>query len=86
VTTNLKAFIPNMDTKLRHFGIHPRFFGEFRALVEEGTPPSRELGRRLLCVENYKACLNSLLAELSQPVIQKHFPPAVDHFESVEIA
>ena len=81
----MRAHIPNLDTKLRNFGVHPKFFGEFHALVEQGTPPGRELGARLACVENYKACLASLLAELSQPVIQKHFPPSVDHFDSLEV-
>lgn len=74
-----------MQKKLIAFGIDPKFHAEFHALVERGTPPSHELGVRLER-GNYKACLNSILAELSQPVIQKHFPPSVTHFESLEIA
>jgi len=81
----MKAFIPNLDAKLRNFGINPRFFGQLRALIEEGTRPRGELATRLRHVENYKACLDSLLAELSQPVIERHFPPPVSHFVSLEI-
>lgn len=81
----MKAFISDLDTKLRRFGVHPQFFGQLRELVEEGKQPSRELTNRLRHVENYKACLDSLLAELSQPVIQRHFPPPVSHFVSLEI-
>lgn len=80
----MKAFIPDLDRKLANFGIHPKFFGQMRALVEHGTRPGKELLTRLRRVKNYKACLDSLLAELSQPVIQRHFPPAVDHFDSIE--
>jgi hypothetical protein len=81
----MKAFIPDLTEKLSGFGIHPKFHDEMRALVEEGKRPSDELRKRLRHVQNYKACLNSLLAELSKPVIEKHFPPAVDHYESIEV-
>jgi len=80
------AHISDLKRKLRTFDIHPKFDEEFRALIEDGTPPSHELGVRLSSVANYKACLDSLLAELSQPVIQQHFPPSVDHFESLNLA
>jgi hypothetical protein len=81
----MKAFIPDLDRKLGNFGIHPKFFGEMRALVEYGTRPSGELRTRLKHVRNYKTCLDSLLAELSEPVIRQHFPPSVRHFESIEV-
>ena len=80
-----KAFIPDLDRKLGNFGVPPKFFGEMRALVEYGTRPSKELLTRLNHVKNYKTCLDSLLAELSRPFIQQHFPPPVDHFESIEV-
>jgi hypothetical protein len=57
---------------LQSFGIHPKFFGEMRALVEHGTRPSQTLRTRLK--QDYKPCLDSLLAELSQPILAKHFP------------
>jgi hypothetical protein len=79
----LKAFIPDLDKKMKGFGIHPKFFAEMRALVEYGTRPGSELLTRLAHVTNYKACFDSLLAELSQPVVHR-FPP-IDHFESIEV-
>jgi hypothetical protein len=67
----MKAFIENLDSKLRDFGVDERFFGEMRALVEKGTRPCAEL--RKLLRGKYKACFGSLLLELSKPVIQQHF-------------
>lgn len=83
----MRAFIPDLESKLTSFGIRPKFHGDFRALVEQGTPPSHELGVRLATVKNYQTCLDSLMAELSRPVIEKHFSaaPPVDHFEPLEI-
>lgn len=79
------AHIPNLEKRLAAFDIAPKFFNEFRALVEGGARPSKELRTRLKHVANYKAALDSILAELSQPVIAQHFPPQTDHFESLEI-
>lgn len=83
MSRTLKAFIPDLDKKLRDFGIHPRFFDEMHELVEFGTRPGKDLLMRLSRITNYKACLDSLLAELSQPVAHR-FPP-ITHFESIEV-
>jgi len=69
-----------MIDKLKQFGIHPKFHAEFQALVK-GKRPGEELRTRLKHVKNYRACLDSILAELSAPVLQQHFPP---HFESIQ--
>jgi len=45
-----------------------------RALVFDGTRPSKELLRRLRNVGNYAAALQSILVELSKQVKHK-FPP-----------
>jgi hypothetical protein len=82
----MKAFIPNLEEKLRSHDIAPEYFQEFRDLVEHGKSPSTELRRRLRRVVNYKAALDSLLAELSRPVLQRHFPPKVQHFEPLKEA
>lgn len=81
----MKAFIPSLDTKLAIYGIAQEFFGEMRALVENGTRPSKPLRRRLKHARNYKDCLDSLLTELSRPVLEKHFPSPVVSFESIEV-
>lgn len=81
----MKAFVPNLDAKLRVFGVSPSHFGPIRDLVENGTQPSEKLRLRLRRDRRYKAALNSVLAELSQPVIARHFPPVPSSLESIEI-
>ena len=49
-------------------------WGEWRALVFDGTRPSKELLQRLRNVGNYAAALQSILIELSKQVKHK-FPP-----------
>lgn len=73
----MKAFIPNLEAKLTNYRIDPRFFAEMRSLVEQGTRPSDELRRLLKHTRNYVDCLDSLLTELSRPVIDKHLPSLI---------
>jgi len=70
----VKAFVPDLEAKLRSFDINPKFFEEFRGLIEEGIRPSQALRTRLARAKKYRACLDSLLTELSQPVAHR-FPP-----------
>ena len=73
-----------LELILDQHGIHPKFWPEMKALVFDGTRPSRELKTRLNHVANYKEAFDRILAELSKQVPYK-FPPPVQHFESVEI-
>ena len=69
------AQLPKLDTILNRHEIHPKFWPEFRGLVEEGQRPGKELRTRLNRVANYKAALKDILAELSKGLDHK-FPPA----------
>lgn len=68
------AQLPNLNEIFERHGIHPKFRAEFRALVEDGVRPGRELLIRLDCVNNYKAALDEAKAELSKP-LGFVFPP-----------
>ena len=59
-----------MNDLLIQHGIHPNFWGRFRALVNEGTRPSTELETRLETCTNYAECLNAILDRLSEPVLR----------------
>lgn len=51
---------------LKHHGIHPRFWLDFRLLVNHQREPSGELQTRLRYVDNYKEALaESLTLETS---------------------
>jgi len=66
--------VPALKDVLRRHAIHPSFWDEFRALVERGKRPSKALLTRLDCVDNYKAALDEVMAELSKP-LGIVFPP-----------
>jgi hypothetical protein len=74
-----------LELILEQNDIHPTFWPEMKALVFQGTRPSRELLTRLRHVVNYKAALDTILAELSKQLKHK-FPPKVPHYESLEVA
>jgi hypothetical protein len=73
-----------LELILEQHEIHADFWPEMKALVFDGTRPSKELLRRLRHVANYKAALDTILAELSKQVRFK-FPPKVRHHESLEV-
>lgn len=68
------AQLPTLDDILARHDIHPKFHAEFRALVECGVRPGKELRTRLDCVDNYKAALDEVLEKLSEP-LEHQFPP-----------
>jgi hypothetical protein len=57
------AQVPNLTEILEHHGIHPKFWPEFRAHVEEGVKPGKELQVQLDHVANYKAALREAIDE-----------------------
>jgi hypothetical protein len=69
------AHLPNLDAIFKRHWIHPKFWPEFRGLVEEGRRPGKALRTRLHHVANYKAALNEIAAELSKG-LEHEFPPA----------
>ena len=73
-----------LELILEQHGIHPAFWPEMKALVFDGARPSKELLTRLRYVANYKAALDTILAELSKQVKFK-FPPKVRHYQSLEV-
>ena len=73
-----------LELILEQHEIHPAFWPEMKALVFDGTRPSKELLTRLRSVANYKAALDTILAELSKQVKFK-FPPKVRRYESLEV-
>jgi len=73
-----------LELVLEQHDINPAFWPEMKALVFKGKRPSGELLTRLRHVTNYKAALDTILAELSKQV--KHrFPPPLRHHESLEV-
>ncbi len=69
------AQLPNLNTIFKRHGIHPKFWPGFRAFVEEGVQPDRELQTRLDHVANYRAARREIITELSKGLDHK-FPPA----------
>lgn len=67
------AQAPNLNTILKRHAIHPKFWPEFRAYLEEGTQPGDELLVRLHHVANYKAALREAMHDVPNP---HAFPPA----------
>jgi hypothetical protein len=67
--------LPNLNTILNRHGVHPKFWPGFRAFVEEGVQPGKELQTRLDHVANYRAARREIIAELSKGLDHK-FPPA----------
>ena len=66
------AQLPNLNAILKRHKIHPKFWPEFRALMECGKRPGKELRTRLDCVANYKAALKEAMNELSKPLGYKY--------------
>ena len=69
------AQLPRLGAILKRREIPPKFWPEFRGLVEEGQRPGKELRTRLNRVTKYKAAFKDILAELSKGLEHK-FPPA----------
>lgn len=67
--------LPALNDILTKHGVHPQFWPEIRQFVEERRWPGRELLTRLVCVANYRAALDDIIAALCQPVDHK-WPPA----------
>jgi hypothetical protein len=58
---------------LRRHEIDPKFWPEFRAMVELGQTPSKELWTRMNRMANYEAARSEIAAELSKDGCE--FPP-----------
>ena len=74
----------HIELILEQHGISPEHWPAIKALALTGNRPATELRTRLLYVQNYKAALDEILAELSKQVKHK-FPPPVHH-TSLEVA
>ncbi len=73
-----------LELILEQHDIPRTFWPQMKALVFDGTRPSRTLLTRLRRVTNYKAALDTILAELSKQV--KHrFPPPLRHHKPLEV-
>ena len=68
---------------IRKHGIHPKFQPEFRAMVEEGKRPSKELLARMDHVANYKAAKREAMAEFARTSPHKLPPPV--RYESLDL-
>ena len=67
------AQIPDLDTILKRHEIHPKFWPEIRAAVEEDVRLSDELRTRFNHVANYQAAAKDILAAIPN---DHKFPPA----------
>jgi hypothetical protein len=63
-----------LEAILKQQDIPMAYWPEMKALVFDGTRPSKELLRRLHNVGNYMTALSSILIELSKQV-KFRFPP-----------
>ncbi|MGA2621980.1 MAG: hypothetical protein ABSF26_30630 [Thermoguttaceae bacterium] len=63
-----------LESILTQHAIPRNSWGEWRALVFDGTRPSKETLRYLRNIGNYAGALQSILIELSKQVKHK-FPP-----------
>lgn len=68
----MNAQLPNLNAILNRHEIHPKFWPEFRALMECGKRPGKELWTRLNCVANYKAALKEAMNEVCRPLGLKY--------------
>jgi hypothetical protein len=59
---------------LKRHGIDPKFWPEFRGMVELGLLPSKELWTRMNRVANFRAARSEIVAELSKGIAHE-FPP-----------
>ncbi len=67
------AHVPNLDAILKRHEIDPKFWPEFRAYLEEGSLPGKELQTRLDYLANYKAAEMKAMRNIGNP---HTFPPA----------
>ena len=68
------AQVPNLDTILKRHKIHPKFWPEFRAAVEEDVRLGDELRTRLNHVANYQAAAKDILAATGQATTSSRRP------------
>lgn len=73
--------IRRLHAILKRHRIHPKFWPQFRAMVELRQLPSRELLSRMNGMRNYGAARSEIAAELSKGW-EKEFPP--DDYEVPE--
>ena len=64
-----------LEAILKQHAIDKGYWPEMKALVFYGKRPGADLLRRLHRVANYVECFNSILTELSKPLMHR-FPPA----------
>lgn len=67
------AQLPNLNTILKRHKIHPKFWPEFRAYIEDGVLPGKELQTCLDYVANYKAAEKEAMKAIG---CDHTFPPA----------
>lgn len=67
------AQVPNLDAILKRHEIDPKFWPEFRAYLEEGVLPGKELQTRLDYLANYKTAEMEAVRNIGNP---HTFPPA----------
>lgn len=67
------AHVPNLNTILKRHEIHRKFWPEFRAYIEKGLLPGKELQTRLDYVANYKAAEKEAMRAIGN---DHTFPPA----------
>jgi hypothetical protein len=69
------AELSNLNAIFKRHGIHPKFRPGFRAFVEEGVRPDKELQTRLDHVANYQAARAEIITELTKGLDHKFPPP-----------
>lgn len=67
------AQVPNLNAILKRHEIHPKFWPDIRAFLEEGVVPDEKLMTRLRRVANYKAAISDAVHEIGN---EHTFPPA----------
>jgi len=71
----------HLNAILKRHEVHPKFWPEFRGMVQEGRLPGRELWTRMNHVANFAAARNEIARELSKRY-DCEFPP--DDYEVPE--
>jgi len=64
----------HLNAILKRHEVHPKFWPEFRGMVQEGRLPGRELWTRMNHVANFAAARNEIARELSKRY-DCEFPP-----------
>lgn len=65
--------LPNLNAILKRHKISPKFWPEFRAFLEDGVQPGKELQARLDYAANFKAARRDAMKEIK---CEHEFPPA----------